>query len=53
MFFIHLLVAIVVGSLVVLAVWHLTERTLGPGVRIRLALPPTLRSRIKRWLARP
>ena len=51
-FFVHLFLLVLLGSvLVVLGIW-VAERMLGPDVRVRLTVPPGLRSALRSWLRR-
>lgn len=49
-FFVHLFLLVLLGGvLVMLAIW-LAERILGPGVRVRLTVPPALASAVRSWV---
>lgn len=51
-FFIHLVLLVLLGGgLLMLAIW-VAERILGPEVRVRLTVPPALRSAFRSWLRR-
>ena len=50
--FVHLVIAIAVGVLFVVLLRSAAQNLLGPGVRIRFRLPPTLSARLKAWMWR-
>ena len=47
-FFLHLFALILVVGLLVTLVIRVAERIMGPGVRIRLTVPPAVRSWVRR-----